>query len=91
MLGLTLDELRGRRFNDSQWTVTEPDGTPVPEEALPFNETLRHQKELRDRVLDVGLGDGRTVRISVNAAPLLNDRGDVDSVVLTLLPVEGTS
>ena len=89
ILDMPLDALKTRGYNDPAWEVREPDGTPVPEDQLPFRQTLEQRREIRDRVLDVRASDsGGPVRLRVNSAPLLDDEGNVDAVVLTLLRAE---
>jgi two-component system CheB/CheR fusion protein len=89
VLDVTLESLRNRGYNDPAWEVREPDGSPVPEDQLPFRQTLEQRREIRDRILDVRTGDGgATVRLQVNSAPLLDDQGNVDAIVLTLLRAE---
>jgi len=53
LLGLTFDEMRGRRRSDLQWRATWEDGTPISLNEFPSMVALRTGAELHDVVLRI--------------------------------------
>jgi hypothetical protein len=82
--GMSRREILGRPHNDHIWKIVTHDGTPFPEDRLPFNRVM----ELRSPVLDIRMAvhwmDGRRVLLSVNASPLFGDDGKIEKVVATV-------
>jgi PAS domain S-box-containing protein len=44
ILNLTRNDISGREYNDSIWSITTVDGKPFPDEALPFAQVMRTGK-----------------------------------------------
>jgi diguanylate cyclase (GGDEF)-like protein/PAS domain S-box-containing protein len=70
ILGLTLDQLQGRRSIDPHWRALRADGSPFPGEEHPAMQTLRSGQPVRDVVMGIAKPDGELVWIQVNATPL---------------------
>ncbi|MFN4098329.1 MAG: PAS domain S-box protein [Pararhodobacter sp.] len=66
---LRADRSTMERFNASDWSITEPDGTPMPVEALPFQRALATGEPVRDVRLSFALPGGTRRILSVNAVP----------------------
>ncbi|MFP4345423.1 MAG: MEDS domain-containing protein [Anaerolineales bacterium] len=81
ILGLTQDEITTRTYNAPEWRITDEEGGPFPEEALPF----RRVKETGEAVYGVCHAiewpDGRRTLLSINAAPLTDEEGRFDGIV----------
>jgi PAS domain S-box-containing protein len=84
VLGLERDELTERAYNDPDWDIRDLDGSPIPDEDLPF----RQVRETADTVYGIKhtiqWPDGTRKVLLVNGAPLFDDDGAVDSVVFSL-------
>jgi len=84
VLGLHRSEITGLDYNAPEWRITDYDGNPFPEEQLPFNRVMNTQQPVFDVQHAIEWPDGRRVLLSINAAPLLNDKGQVDGMVATV-------
>lgn len=83
LLGLKRDEVLGRMYNDSAWRVVDEEGESIADEGMPFSMVKRTGGEVRNVELHVETQE--TLRtLSVNAAPLQDDRGHLKGVVATI-------
>ncbi len=86
--GLTSGDLTQLDYNAPEWRLLGEDGSPLPDDDLPFARVLRTGKPIRDvrMVCELGYGvtPSRRVAISANAAPLLDGSGDMEGVVGTV-------
>jgi PAS domain S-box-containing protein len=76
VLGLTLDQMRGRTPIDPQWQVIHEDGTIFPGDEHPASVTLRTGQPQSDVVMGVYKPGGGLSWISVNSQPLYHDGSD---------------
>lgn len=87
LLDLSTDELTDRAYDSSEWDIVDEDGDSIPTDALPFRQVL----ETGETVSDVEHGfkrpDGRVVWVSVNAAPLWDEGGTVENVIVVLMDI----
>jgi PAS domain S-box-containing protein/putative nucleotidyltransferase with HDIG domain len=84
ILGLTRDKIRERTYNDPAWCISDFHGNPVPEENLPFARVIRTRQPVYDIRHAIEYPDGRRVLLSINGAPLFDEKGDIDAVVFAL-------
>lgn len=71
ILGLDLDQMRGRTSVDPRWRAIREDGSPFPGEAHPAMVTLRSGMQQRGVVMGVHKPDGSMTWISISTVPLL--------------------
>ncbi len=71
ILGLTADEMLGRRSVDPRWRAIHEDGSPFPGEEHPAMVVLRTGQPCENVVMGVHKPDGRLCWIRINARPLL--------------------
>ncbi len=74
----------GRTYNDPAWKLMTEDGRPVPDRELPFAQVLNSGRSVHNIRHAVKLPDGQWLFISANAAPLFDESGEIDSVVVTI-------
>jgi len=84
VLGLTHVEIEKRTYNDPRWRITDYDGNPFPDEELPFRRVMATGQPVFDVRHAVEWPDGRRVLLSINAAPLFDEQGQVDGMVATV-------
>ncbi len=65
-------------------TFRHADGREVSLREFPMADLLRAGKTVRAEEIVLRVPDGRTVRVLLNATPILSEQGVVDSVVVTL-------
>ncbi|MBN1890256.1 MAG: PAS domain S-box protein [Thermoflexales bacterium] len=84
VLGLEKDEITTLTFNAPAWHITDYDGGLFPDEDLPFRRVQATGQPVYDVAHAIEWPDGRRVLISINAAPLFDEAGQVDGMVSTV-------
>ncbi|WP_265110834.1 PAS domain-containing sensor histidine kinase [Halosolutus halophilus] len=80
---LEIPEEEAEIYDPSQRPVYDEDGREVPATEHPFARTLETGEPVYEDVLQIDLPSGDSRWLSVNAAPLFDDAGDIDRVVTT--------
>jgi PAS domain S-box-containing protein len=75
ILGLSADQITGRKLQEARWQAIKEDGSPYLDEARPAMVTLRTGQPCRDEVMGVHKPDGTLTWISVNSQPLYKADG----------------
>lgn len=81
ILALERPALRGRRYNDPKWRLQRLDGTPLPDEELPFRQAVAHGGIVRNIKFAMHWPDGTRRILSANAVPLSPADGESHVVV----------
>lgn len=84
IFGLSRDAATKRRYNDPAWHATSYDGTPYPEENLPFRQVKAGERAVKDVRFAIRRPGGDRVLLSVNAAPVLTASGEFDGIVTAI-------
>jgi PAS domain S-box-containing protein len=84
ILGLTKDEISHRTYDDPKWHITDEEGGPFPEEALPFHRVTETEEPVYDVRHAIEWPNGKRVLLSINAAPLFDEFGQMSGMVATL-------
>ncbi len=69
ILGRDRNTIEGLLFSDPIWRITDPDGAPLPTEALPCRRAQRENTIVRDVRIGIEWPDGTRRILSVNAVP----------------------
>ena len=77
----------GRTYNRPRWRVADLDGEPIPEEDRPFRRVLETGEPVEGDRYDLVWPGGTRRTVEVDGAPLLDDTGDIDSVILSISDV----
>ncbi len=80
VLGLTKDQITQRAYNAPVWRITDYDGNPFPDEALPFKRVIATGQAVDDVRHAIEWPDGRRVLLNINAAPLFDTAGQLNGV-----------
>jgi PAS domain S-box-containing protein len=83
ILGLNRLEIEGRQYDSSKWELLRPDGTPMPPEEMAGPRAMRGKHSVKDVVMGAKSPDGFVSWINVNAVPILDQAGEIESVVGT--------
>ncbi len=83
ILGLSRSEIEGQTFATLQWHLVAPDGTPLEPSRMAGARAMAEKRAVSDVVMGVVHADESVTWISVNAAPLFDEAGDLDGVVGT--------
>ena len=84
VLGASREEIVGRTYNDSEWKITDLDGSRVPEEELPFSQVMSTGEPVRGIEHAIRQPDGSRRILSVSGAPLCDDDGGIVEIVFHL-------
>jgi PAS domain S-box-containing protein len=76
--------LIGRSYRDPLWSILAEDGSPLPYEQFPFAQVMRTGQRVYGVRQAIGLPDGQRVYLLANAAPLFDEEGNVESVMVTV-------
>ena len=83
ILRMSEDELTSLKHDDPIWQAVREDGTPIPVDELPATKALRTKQAINGMELGVVRRDGSLTWILESAAPILDDEGNVLSVIVT--------
>ncbi len=88
LLGLTLDQIRGKTAPDPSWTFLEDDGSPMPLERFPVSQVLAGSNPLHDLLVGIRRPDrARPVWVLCNAFALHDKNGQIAQVVVTITDI----
>jgi len=82
ILGRSLDEIIGSRFDDDIWNGLREDGTPLPNVEFPFWRAYVEREPVRDEVMGIYPPDAPPRWIRVNAQPLFRAGQEAPYAVL---------
>ncbi len=84
VLGITQSEIGQRAYNSPEWQIASYDGQPIDDDDLPFAQVKRSGEAVWAIRHAIQLPGGRRALLSINAAPALNERGEIDAIVTTV-------
>ena len=87
ILGLTAEQMQGRRSTDPEWRPMREDGTYFPGEEHAPMVALRTGKAQTDAVMALHRPDGTVTWVSIDSVPLRDDAGKVDAVLSTFVDI----
>lgn len=87
LVGLTEEELAGRRFGDSSWDVSRVDGSCLTERDNPVRVVLDTGEQATAEVLGVRRLDGSRGWVSVTALPVFGPDREVRSALASIVDV----
>ena len=92
VLGLTKDAITQLTYNAPEWKITAIDGSPLPEEKLPFRMVRDSKRSQSEILLAIEWPGGKRVGISADGSPVMDAEGEVEAVVFALknVPLERT-
>src|SRR6056297_3354922 len=82
LLGLERDEITNRTYRQSEWDIHHGDGTPVADDDHPVTRVLETGEPDFGFEHWIRLPDGTERWLSSNSAPVRNDDGEVEYVVV---------
>ncbi len=84
ILGLTKDQITQRAYNTPSWRITDYDGHPFPNAELPFSQIMATGQSVYDVRHAIEKSNGDKVLLSINAAPLFDEAGQLNGMVATV-------
>lgn len=87
ILGLQERSLKSRTYDNLKWNLTKLDGTLLTTEEHPMTLMLKSAKPIYDHEITIQRPDGQKTYISVNAAPIFDDKGILTGGIGTFMDV----
>lgn len=87
ILGLTQSEINDRTYNDPKWENLRVDGTPLPDNEHPMAITMATGAPVYDYEIAIQPPEGERFYISINAAPIRDEQGDIVAGIGTFMDV----
>ncbi|MDZ7796026.1 MAG: PAS domain S-box protein [Candidatus Marinimicrobia bacterium] len=84
ILGLEKEQITSTTYNAPLWKHTDLDGSPFPEEKLPFNVVKKSLNTVFDVQHGITWPDGTVVILSVNAAPIKDHNGEFNGMIASI-------
>jgi PAS domain S-box-containing protein len=82
--GLPREEFMNRSASDPAWKITAVDGAPFDPDDVPFARVIQNGEPVYGIEYAIERRDGTRVILSINAAPLRDERDEVVAVVASL-------
>ncbi len=80
-LGITREEMMRRTYDDPAWHITGYEGDRFHDEALPVQQVLQKREAVYGIEYAVEKPGGERIYLSVNAAPVWTDEGEISHIV----------
>ncbi len=84
ILALSVDKMTGLSYDSPEWQITDFDGNPFPSEKLPFGQVISSGNPVYGIRHAINSPDGRRIYLSVNGAPIVDEKGNISEVVFTI-------
>jgi len=84
MSQLSSEQEQARTDSSPEWETTDWDGNPLPLEKTPFVIAMSTGKPATGIRLSAMTGLGKRIYVTESAAPILNENGEIESILLTL-------
>ena len=87
LFGLQKADIQGRSYNAPDWQITSVDGSPFPDEELPFRRVMATGRAVYDVQHAIIRKDGVRLILSINGAPVHDAQGQIEGIVFAILDV----
>ena len=84
ILGLSRDSITARDYNDVHWDISRIDGSPMPDDELPFSLVKKAEQSVYGVQHALISPQRGKIILSVNAAPVFSESGEFDGAVMVL-------
>jgi PAS domain S-box-containing protein/putative nucleotidyltransferase with HDIG domain len=84
ILCLSIDKITGLTYDSPEWRITDFDGNPFPIEKLPHAMVISSGNPVYGIRHAINSPDGRRVYLSINGAPIHDEKGHINEVVFSI-------
>jgi len=81
---LSSEQEESRTDSSPEWETTDWDGNPMPVAGTPFVQAVSTGRPVTGIRLSALTGQGNRIYVSESAAPILDEDGEIESILLTL-------
>ncbi len=84
LLGLSIEQLKGKVDIDPKWKFVNEDGSPLPQENHPVEQILRERKPIKDKLIGILRATDKNIGwVLVNGTLTLNTAGEISEVIIS--------
>ena len=88
ILGLSDDQMRGKKAIDPAWKFVKPDKSPLPFTEYPVNQIISSKKAIRNDVFGISQPHkDDIVWVKVNGYPELSNTGEITKIVISFIDI----
>ncbi|GAA4096362.1 ATP-binding protein [Mucilaginibacter panaciglaebae] len=87
IMGMSQQTFFDHKYNDMKWQNERVDGTPMPMDEHPIYVALKTGHSVYDQEIGIVTPSAEKIYISINAAPIINDRGQITGGIVTFTDV----
>lgn len=88
LLGLSIDQLKGKVAIDPAWNFVKTDQTPLELDFYPVNRILKKKSAIKNQVLGVVQSkDSKIVWLTVNGFPVLDKNGEIEEILISFIDI----
>lgn len=87
ILEQSIAEILGKYYDSLEWGQIQESGEPLAKEQMPLSIALHAQREVRGWEHGITCRDGRVKWVSINAAPLYDDAGQLSGAIASFRDV----
>jgi PAS domain S-box-containing protein len=84
VFGLTKSDIADRKYDSPVWEIVDEQGEPIPSDDLPFARVLSSGDPVYGYEHGIVRPDGEPVWLSINMAPLRDERGEIEYLVAAM-------
>jgi len=90
ILGLSGDQLIGKKISDPYWSFLNEDGTRLLVEDYPVNQIIKTKKPIKGQILGVVHKEKGNIWLEVNGNCLFNENDEINEVIINLTDITET-
>jgi PAS domain S-box-containing protein len=88
ILGLSEDQMKGKKAIDPAWKFVYENKTPLPIEVYPVNRIVSRKEPIKNQILGINQPDkNQIVWVTVNGFPVLNQSGEITEIVISFIDI----
>lgn len=88
LLGMSSDQMRGMKSNNSHWNFILEDNTICPQELFPVVRVATTKKSFKNQILGINRPNtSDTIWVSVNGFPILNKENQISEIVINFIDI----
>ena len=88
LLGLTLEQMKGKLAIDPEWRFLREDKTILPLDEYPVNQIKSSKKQLKNKIFGVNRTNKKDlVWLNVNGLPIINKQNEIAEIVISFTDI----
>jgi PAS domain S-box-containing protein len=84
VLGLKKKDIQSRTYNAPEWKITTLDGSPFPDDELPFSKVKKFKRQFKNIEHAIEYPNNKRTLLSINAAPIVGKKESFEGMIATV-------